>query len=275
VHPHAIPHAELDNCASAVPTRLNCLVLLGAFLFAAPLLAAQVAPGSSVAERPVPDSLRLSDLERRKLKAAQEVKKEEHQRILRVMPDFYTSYIQDAEPLSRAQKFDLAMKSSFDPFSFAAAGLDAGLSQAENNFPAYGEGGKGYARRFGASFIDSFDGTMFAGWIFPVLLKQDPRYFRKGTGRFRSRLIYALVTTTVLCKDDNRRWVGNYSNILGNLAAGSFSNIYYPKADRGVILTLQRAGVVMGEGALGTVFFEFWPDISSRLFRRRQKPSVQ
>ena len=271
----AHPHAELDNCVSAVPTRLYCVVLLGVFLFAAPLLAAQVAPGSSVAERPAPDSLRLSDLERHKLKATEEVKKEEHQRILRVMPDFYTSYIQDAEPLSRAQKFNLAMKSSFDPFSFAAAGIDAGLSQAENNFPAYGQGAKGYAKRFGASFADGFDGTMFGGWIFPVLLKQDPRYFRKGTGRFRSRLFYALVTTTVLCKDDNRRWVFNYSNILGNLAAGSISNIYYPKADRGVVLTLQRTGVVTGEGALGTAFFEFWPDISSRLLRRRQKPSLQ
>jgi hypothetical protein len=270
-----MPHAELDNCVSAVPTRLNCAVLLGAFLFAAPLLAAQVAPGSSIAEKPAPDSLRLSDLERHKLKATEEVKKEEHQRILRIVPDFYTSYIQDAEPLSRAQKFGLAMKSSFDPFSFAAAGLDAGISQAENNFAAYGQGAKGYAKRFGASFADSFDSTMFGSWIFPVLLRQDPRYFRKGTGRFRSRLFYALVTTTMLCKDDNRRWVFNYSNILGNLAAGSISNIYYPKADRGVILTLQRTGVVMAEGALGTMFFEFWPDISSRLFGKRPKPSVQ
>jgi len=228
--------------------------------------------GSLVAQIPAPGSLRLSDLERHRLKAAEEVKKEEHQRILRIMPDFYTSYIQDAEPLSRAQKFGLAMKSSFDPFSFAAAGSDAGINQAKDNFPAYGQGGKGYAKRFGASFADSFDGTMFGGWIFPVLLRQDPRYFRKGAGRFRSRLSYALITTTVLCKDDNRRWVFNYSNILGNLAAGSISNIYYPKADRGVVLTLQRTGVVMAEGALGTVFFEFWPDISSRLFRRRPKP---
>jgi hypothetical protein len=214
-------------------------------------------------------------LERHKLKAAEEVKKEEHQRILRVMPDFYTSYIQDAEPLSRAQKFDLAMKSSLDPFSFAAAGLDAGISQAENNFPAYGQGAKGYAKRFGASFADVFDGTVFGGWLFPVLLKQDPRYFRKGTGSFRSRLYYALIKTTVLCKDDNRRWVFNYSNILGNLAAGSVSNLYYPAADRGVVLTLQRTGVVTAEGALGSVFVEFWPDISSRLFPRHQKPGMR
>jgi hypothetical protein len=214
----------------------------------------------------------LSNSEQHWLKAEEEVKKEEHQRFFRVVPDFYTSYIPDAEPLSRALKFDLAIKSAFDPFSFAAAGLDAGISQAENNFAAYGHGAKGYGKRFGASFADSFDGTMFGGWLFPVLLKQDPRYFRKGTGRFRSRLFYALITTTVLCKDDNRRWVFNYSNILGNLAAGGVSNVYYPRADHGVGLTFQRSGVVLAEGALGSAFSEFWPDISSRLFRRRPKP---
>ena len=76
----------------------------------------------------------------------------------------------------------------------------------------------------------------------------------------------------MLCKDDNRRWVPNYSTILGNLAAGGVSNLYYPAAERGVGLTFQRTGVVMAEGALGSVFVEFWPDISSRLSRRRPKP---
>jgi hypothetical protein len=250
-----------------VPVRLHCVVLLGTFFFVAPLLSAQVAPSSSAAEKPAPGSPSLSDSEQHRSKAKEEVKKEEHQRFFRIVPDFYTSYIPDAEPLSRALKFELAIKSSL-------AGLDAGISQAENNFPAYGQGAKGYAKRFGASFADSLDGTMFGSWLFPVLLKQDPRYFRKGTGRFRSRLFYALIRTTVSCKDDNRRWVPNYSNILGNLAAGGISNFYYPAAARGVGLTFQRTGVVTAEGALGSVFVEFWPDISSRLFRRRPKPGM-
>ena len=240
----------------------------------APPLSAQVAPSSSATERPAAESPSLPDAEQHRLKAKEQVKKEEHQRFFGIVPDFYTSYISDAEPLSRALKFQLAMKSSFDPASFAVAGLDAGISQAENNFAGYGQGEKGYAKRFGASFADSFDGTMFGGWLFPVLFKQDPRYFRKGTGRFRSRLFYALITTTVSCKSDSRRWVPNYSNVLGNLAAGGISNFYYPKADRGVSLTVQRTGVVTGEGALGSAFVEFWPDVSSRVFRRRAKPGM-
>jgi len=266
-------HARFVKRASAVPVRLHCVVLLCTFVFVAPLLSAQVASSSSAAEKPDAGSPSLSDSEQHRSKAREEVKKEEHQRFFHIVPDFYTSYIPDAEPLSRALKFDLAIKSSFDPFSFAAAGLDAGISQAENNFAAYGQGAKGYGKRFGASFGDGFDSTMFGGWLFPVLLKQDPRYFRKGAGRFRSRLFYALATT-VICKNDNRRWVPNYSNILGNFAAGGISNFYYPAADRGVGLTFQRTGVVSAEGALGSVFVEFWPDISSRLFRRRPKPGM-
>jgi hypothetical protein len=122
--------------------------------------------------------------------------------------------------------------------------------------------------------VENFNGTMLGNAVFPVLLKQDPRYFRKGTGGFRSRLFYALMTT-VKCKDDNGRWAPNYSNILGNLAAGGISNLYYPAADRGASLTLQRALVVTAEGAIGAVFVEFWPDISSRLFHRHHEPGMQ
>jgi len=211
-------------------------------------------------------------LDRQRLKAAEELKKEEHQRILGVVPNFCTAYIPDAEPLSRTQKFHLAIKSSLDPFSFAAAGVEAGIGQARNEFPAYGQGAQGFGKRFGASFADSFDATMFGTWLFPMLLKQDPRYFRKGTGSFRSRLFYALIKSTVECKDDNQKWTLNYSNILGNFAAGGLSNVYYPPAERGAILTLQRTGVVTAEGALGSAFVEFWPDISSRLFHKHRSP---
>jgi hypothetical protein len=208
-----------------------------------------------------------AETQRRKLKGAAEVRAQEHQRILGVMPNFNTSNVPDAEPLTPRQKFALAAKGAFDPFTFAVAGLDAGLSQVENNFPEYGQGGLGYAKRFGASYADSFDSTMIGNALFPVLLKQDPRYFRKGTGSFGSRFFYA-VTSTVKCKNDDGKWAPNYSNVLGNIAAGGISNLYYPPADRGAGLTFQRAATVTAEGALGAVFIEFWPDISRKLFAK-------
>jgi len=232
-----------------------------------PAASANGSPTTSPGET-APGSAILSEEERRKARAAEQVHKQEHQRILGLAPNFNTSNVEDAEPLSRKQKFELAAHSALDPFTFFAAGVDALLSQAENDFKGYGQGATGYAKRFGASYLDTFDGVMIGNALFPALLKQDPRYYRKGTGSFRSRLFHAALST-VECKSDSRKWMPNYSNILGNLVAGGISNLYYPSSDRGVGLTFERAAVVSGEGAIGSVFVEFWPDISRRMFRKK------
>ncbi len=214
-----------------------------------------------------PDQAQLGAHERR-LKAAAELKAQEHQRILGIMPNFNTSNVQNAERLSAGQKFDLAVKSALDPFTFVAAGLDAGLSQADDDTPGYRQGAEGYGKRLGAAYADTFTGTMLGNAVFPILLHQDPRYFRRGIGSFSSRLVHALAST-VICKDDDGKLAPNYSNILGNVAAGGISNLYYPSTDRGAGLTFERAFTVSAEGAIGAVFVEFWPDISKRLFPER------
>jgi hypothetical protein len=202
-------------------------------------------------------------------RAEEELRQQKKQRILGVIPNFNTSNVQNAATLSPRQKFSLAFKSALDPFEFAAAAADAGLSQWENEYPGYGQGAQGYGKRLGASYADNFYGTLLGGAVFPVLLHQDPRYFRKGSGSFKGRLFYA-ISTTVICKGDNGKWQPNYSNVLGNIAAGGISNLYYPSTDRGAGLTFERATTVTAEGAIGAVFVEFWPDISKKVFRGRQ-----
>jgi len=253
--------------------RLYLVLILGIPLSSIPGCAQNAPDSTPAASSPAPESTPANDALQRKLKGAAEVRAQEHQRILGVMPNFNTSNVQDAEPLTPGQKFDLAAKGAFDPFTFAVAGLDAGLSQAENSFPEYRQGALGYAKRFGASYADSFDSTMIGNALFPVLLKQDPRYFRKGTGSFMSRLFYAMAST-VKCKDDDGKWAPNYSNVLGNIAAGGISNLYYPPSDRGAGLTFERAATVTAEGALGAAFIEFWPDISHKLFPRHDGGSL-
>ena len=201
----------------------------------------------------------------RRAKAEQQLKTQERQRILGVIPNFNTSMIQDAEPLSASQKFHLAFKNTLDPFQFVVTGIDAALSQNSDDFAGYGQGAQGYAKRFAASYADAFDATIFGGAVFPVILRQDPRYFRLGTGSFKKRFFYA-VLATVRVKGDNQKWQPNYSSLLGNLAAGGISNLYYPPGSRGVGLTFERAFVETAEGSIGTVFAEFWPDISHKVF---------
>ncbi len=199
--------------------------------------------------------------------AQQQLKQEEKQRILGVVPNFSTTDIQDAAPLTAKQKFQLDLRSSLDPFEFVFAGLDAGEEQAEDTFPGYGQGAAGYAKRFGASYADTFDGGLWGNAILPVLLHEDPRYFRKGSGPFMNRFLYS-AWTTIWCKRDNGNWGPNYANVAGNFVAGGISNLYYPQSDRGVELTLTRALTVTAEGAIGSEFVEFWPDISRHLFKR-------
>lgn len=201
-------------------------------------------------------------------KSAQEVQREEHQRILGVVPNFNTSYVQDAAPLSKKQKFNLAFKSAIDFGTILVAASDAAFNEWTDSFPEYGQGMKGYGKYLGASYADSFDGTLLGNAVFPALLKQDPRFFRKGTGSFSSRLFYA-IGTTFWCKNDNGGRGPNYSNLLGNIAAGGISNLYYPADDRGVGLTFERGAVVTAEGAIGGVFEEFWPDIARKVLKNR------
>ena len=189
--------------------------------------------------------------------AEAEIKAEEKQRVLGVVPNFYVTYVREPMPLTSHQKFELAWKSTIDPVSFGLTGAIAGIEQADNQFSGYGQGAQGYAKRFGASYTDLVTGTFIGGAILPSLLKQDPRYFYKGTGSKRSRAFYAMANA-VICKGDNGHWQANYSSILGSLAAGGISNLYYPSQNRdGLELTFENALIGIGESAAVNLLQEF------------------
>ena len=121
-------------------------------------------------------------------------------------------------------------------------GAVAGIEQANHTFKGYGLGAEGYGMRFGANYADGFDSDLIGGAILPSLFKQDPRYFYKGTGSVRSRVLYA-IEAAVICRGDNGHRQFNYSGILGGLAAGGISNLYYPAGDRsGVGVTFEKFG---------------------------------
>jgi hypothetical protein len=189
--------------------------------------------------------------------AEEQMKVEEQQRVLGVLPNFYVSYIPDAAPLTSKQKFKLAWRTVIDPFTLVFVGGAAGVEQAQDHFQGYGQGAQGYAKRFGAGYGDTLTGTFIGGAILPSILKQDPRYFYKGTGSVRSRVLYALANAFI-CKGDNKRWQPNYSNILGSLAAGGISNLYYPAQDRdGWSLTFENAGLGIAGNMVSNLFQEF------------------
>jgi hypothetical protein len=188
--------------------------------------------------------------------AEAQIKLEEKQRVLGFMPNFYVNYDPNPIPLDAKQKFELAWKTTVNPVSFAIVGAIAGIQQADNSFSGYGQGAQGYGKRYGAGYADFVTGTFIGSAILPSLLKQDPRYFYKGTGSTRSRVLYA-ISNAVICKGDNGHWQPNYSNILGSLAAGGISNAYYPSADRGAALTFENALIGIGATAGANILQEF------------------
>lgn len=189
--------------------------------------------------------------------AEEEIKIEEKQRVLGVIPNFYVTYDPNPVPLTSRQKFELAWKMTVNPFTFGIIGAIAGVEQALNDFSGYGQGAQGYGKRYGAAYADTVAGTFIGAALLPSLLKQDPRYFYKGSGSKRSRALYA-IANAVICKGDNGRWQPNYSNVLGSLAAGGLSNLYYPADDReGAGLTFENAGIGIGATAIANLFQEF------------------
>ena len=197
-------------------------------------------------------------------------KKEDSQRMLGVLPQFGVTSEKNPPPLMPRQKFRLFYRTAFDPVEFAVVGLEAGISQANNSFAEYGQGASGYAKRYGAAFTDQVSSNFFGNFAYPVLLKQDPRYFRLGEGPLKRRIGYALVQEFVGHKDGGGKTF-NWPTVLGALTAGSISNAYYPAPDRGFSLTLTRTGVSLFYGSLGGLGNELWPDISRKLHRHKDK----
>ncbi|HEX5315788.1 MAG TPA: hypothetical protein VFX22_03970 [Candidatus Kapabacteria bacterium] len=201
-------------------------------------------------------------------------KKEQSQRMLGVVPQFGVTSRKDAPPLTSGEKFHLFTKSAFDPVEFGLVGLQAGISQAEDEFPEYGQGAAGYGKRYGAAFADEVSSGFFSNYFYPVLLKEDPRYFRLGQGSVMHRIEYS-VAQEFICRTDSGNRSFGWSNTLGAFTAGGISNIYYPQSDRGFGLTMSRAGIAMLYGSLGGLADEFYPDIDRKFIHRHPKQNPQ
>jgi hypothetical protein len=206
--------------------------------------------------------------ETQRQKAQEQLKAQEKQRVFGVMATFNTTTNRDAVPLTPGQKYQLFFKSATDPWPFLLAGFGAGIDQADDSFPEYGQGMQGYAKRFGAAYTDYFTGNLLGNAVLASLMKEDPRYFQKGTGSYTRRFLWA-ATSTVWCKRDNATWGPNYANVLGNLMGAAVSNLYYPESDRTVGGTLGRGFTVTAQAIIGSEVIEFWPDIV-RHHRRKQ-----
>jgi hypothetical protein len=190
--------------------------------------------------------------------AAEQIRAAEKQRLMGVIPNFYTSYIYDAAPLTWKQKFSFAARGTFDPVAVIGVGFAAGIEQANNSFSGYGQGATGYGKRYAAKFIDGRSSDFLTHAVFPSLFHQDPRYYYQGSGTVKSRLVHA-VSSAFVTRSDSGGTEPNYSYLLGDTSAAALSNLYYPSANRGAHLAFTNAAVGLAGRVGGNLLREFLP----------------
>jgi hypothetical protein len=175
-------------------------------------------------------------------------------------------------PLTVGGKFTLTVKDSFDPVEIPYIGLLAGISQAENSEPSYGQGFAGYGRRYVTAFADNTIGNFMTEAIFPSMLRQDPRYFQLGRGGFWRRAGYAL-SRLIVTRTDSGQSQFNYSEIAGNGVGAGIALAYHPAHERNFPDTMTFWGTQITWDGVANEMKEFWPDIDHWLLRNRKKRS--
>ncbi len=190
-------------------------------------------------------------------------------RVLGVLPNYRTANASAVyTPITTKQKFTIASKDSFDYPLVLLAGFVAGLGQWDNANPSFGQGMAGYGRRLGTSYADQAIGNMMTEAIFPSVLHEDPRYFRRGTGSKWSRAFYA-ASRVLVTRTDSGNWRFNYSEVLGNATAVAISNSYYPD-NRSAGQNIEKLGQQIAIDAASQVLKEFWPDLKRKWLNRHK-----
>jgi len=247
------------------------MLLTGAIFFAyawAPSARAQQSP------TPVPSGTQSATAENSKGKsdaqapAEADKKNKKDDRMFYVMPNYLTvENAAQVKPLTWGQKYKITAEGTFDPYEFFVVGVLAGIRQANDTNPGFGQGAAGFGKRYGAAFADQVIGNIMVGGFFPSVLRTDPRYFQLGKGGFAHRAGYAFSRIFVARKDSGGRTF-NFSEFVGNGVATGVSTLYYPAQDRSVSGSLTNWGTQMLVDSLGNELKEFWPDIHRKIRRK-------
>jgi hypothetical protein len=232
-----------------------------------PTLAQQQAPpaDSSAGPQPPPGEKRKDGQDG---KSQGQTSGTSNDRLFFTLPNFLT--LENAgkvPPLTTGQKLKVVTRTSFDYVNYPWFGFLAALGQAGNSEPGYGQGAKGYAKRYGSVFADGTIDAFMTGAIFPSLLHQDPRYFQMGKGGFFHRTGYAM-SRTFVTRADSGHTQFNFSEILGSATAGGISNIYHPPGDRTLTNTMRVWSTQLGLDTLTFVAKEFWPDLRRKIRKK-------
>jgi hypothetical protein len=191
-------------------------------------------------------------------------------RLFYALPNYLTvENTSSLPPLTAKEKFKLVAEGTFDPIEFGFLALESGVDQASNTNPTFGQGFKGYGKRYALAFGDNGVENFMAGALFPAALHQDPRYYQLGKGSPLHRVVYAALRV-VITRADSGKNEFNGSEVFGAATAAAISNAYHP-APRTFVNSLNVWGTQIGWDAVGFETKEFWPDVHRFLARHYHK----
>jgi hypothetical protein len=194
----------------------------------------------------------------------------ESNRILFIIPNYRTSpSLKNYEPLTSREKFKIASEDAFDRGTVGLAALFGGEGQLTNANRSFGQGAAGFGRYFGTAYGDLAIGDYMTEGVFPTLLHQDPRYFRRSSGSGWSRLGYAMGQILWTHRDSGGTQF-NYSEVIGNSTAVAISNAYYTD-NRTATDAASRLGVQLGVDMAANILKEFWPDLERKFKRKHSR----
>ncbi len=197
----------------------------------------------------------------------------EDKRAFGVLPNYRTAEASaESRPLTPKQKLRIAAKDSFDYPLVILAAAYAGVYQLENTHPEFGQGAKGYFSRLGTTYSDQVIGNMMTEAFMPILLREDPRYFRLAQGTKTHRAVYAL-SRIFVTRTDAGGTSFNYSEVIGNGIGAGIGLSYYPDY-RDVPDFMQNWGIALATDATSQVLKEFWPDVKRWWHVRHHKSEL-
>jgi hypothetical protein len=177
-----------------------------------------------------------------------------------VFPDI----VADSARMSSGQKFKLFVDNSISLNSLALASLSSALLQAADSPRGYGQGGDGYAKRFGSSMARNASSNFFGTFLLASALHQDPRFFPErnptlgGSVKYSARRLF-------VTRDDEARDVANWSGLIGPLLSEGLANAYWPEQDRSAAQTFERYGVDLAAQFAGNIIRNYWPVLLRRV----------
>jgi len=262
-------------CRPHLRTSATCAaILLAAACVATPVRAQESTPPAAqqtqAQQQTIPPTQPAQTSAEQKEKTQEQKTGTSNDRLFFALPNFLTvSNADQIPPLTAKQKFKVVARSSFDYVEFPWYGALAGISQAQDSEPGYGQGAEGYAKRYGAAFADGTIENFFTSAILPSVFRTDPRFYQMPDGSFGHRTAYA-VSRIFITRTDSGHKAFNFSEILGSaIAAGISTYTYHPHADQTLGNTASVWGSEVGYDTITIVIKEFWPDIKRKMHKDR------